>query len=176
VQASDLQVGVTDVISKLEPGTCSDLKALCDLVTLIYHEARNVRHLLRQQILFEHEWRFLVSLPTKREDAWRRLSAIRDEAYKQSSVDGIFNIYERHFHVSLSDLREMFGNDNWRHAKSYGGNAWAGIADFGIKLGQAIRQRDASETEHLLGELSKLKHNNGFLLDKLTDLENSCRK
>jgi hypothetical protein len=153
------------------PADRSDLQQFSDLLALIYHEARNVRHLVRQGLIPEQEWRSLISLPANRIEAWKRVSQLRDAAYAQASPDGVLKLFQNQFHVCLYDIRKMFANDNWRHAKAYGGNAWAGITDFAIALAAAIRERHPDETEYLLAELSKLRHNNGFLMDKLVELE-----
>jgi hypothetical protein len=159
------------LIADANPAGRSDLKKFCDVVALIYHEARNVRHLVRKGLLQEQQWRFLVSLPINREAAWDNISLARGEAYKLS-VDGVLNLFQNRFHVSLNDLREMFANENWRHAKLYGGNAWARITELAIALSEAIEKQDSDEAERLLAKLENARHNNGFLTEKLSQLEN----
>jgi len=152
--------------------TPNPFKRFCDVVALIYHEARNVRHLVRKGLFQEQQWRFLISLPINREDAWDKISAVRGEACKQSSADGVLRVFQNRFRVSLHDLREMFANQNWRHAKSYGGNAWAGITDLAMALSDAIRKDRADEANELLAKLEIARHNTGSLSEKLAKLEN----
>jgi hypothetical protein len=87
---------------------------LCDTVALIYHESRNVRHLVHKNKVDGEPWRFIVSLPTNRDDAWREIIALRDKALESTLVDSVLLVFERRFDVSLHDLEEMFGNENWR--------------------------------------------------------------
>src|SRR5262245_17873513 len=89
----------------------------CNTVALIYHESRNVRHLSHAGLLDPEPLRFVVSLPTDRNDAWRQIAPLRDKARQPVSVDGALNVFESKFQVSLADLLEMFGNENWRHAR-----------------------------------------------------------
>ena len=57
-----------------------------------------------------------------REAAWREIAVLRDKAHETMSVDGALDIFFSHFHVSSADVLAMFTNENWRHAKLYGGN------------------------------------------------------
>ncbi len=54
--------------------TPSEFDVLCDTLALIYHESRNVRHLVHQKLLNPQPWRFVVSLPTNRDDAWYEIA------------------------------------------------------------------------------------------------------
>jgi hypothetical protein len=103
----------------------SDFEVLCDVVTLIYHEARNVRHLIEKGVVSEENWCYLVSLPKTRNDACSELVPIRSIALAGRSVDRALEAtFETRFRVSLSDLANMFANENRHHAKLYGGNSW----------------------------------------------------
>jgi len=150
-------------------------RTLCDVLALIYHEARNVRHLVRQGLLDREPWRFVVSLPTDREDAWREITGTRDKAKKQVSVDGALRLFDSRFHVSLHDLEQMFANENWRHAKEYGGNAWAGITNLAAKLADAMRNQEMEGAERIMTELRNAHHNNGLLFEKLARLQKAVR-
>ena len=144
---------------------------LCDVVALCYHEARNVRHLLRENLLDQEEWKFVVSLPNNRDVAWREIAPLRDRAYQTSEVDSALEVFESHFHVSLNQLRPMFANENWKHAKSYGGNAWAKVVELAMELAEALRADDTSATQTIESQIISSRHNNGLVLDKLAQLE-----
>lgn len=144
---------------------------LCDAISLVYHEARNVRHLVHKGLLSHERWRFLVALPTNREAAWREITAVRENAKKQVSVDAVLKVFHGRFHVSLHDLEEMFANDNWRHAKMYGGNAWAGIANLTAKLADAMRMQEVEAAQCIMTELRNSRHNTGSLCEKLARLQ-----
>jgi len=98
------------------------------------------------------------------------ISIIRDEAYNQRSVDGVLNVFQNRFHVSLHDLRELFANQTWRHARSYGGHAWAGITGLAIALSDAIREERGGEANLLLTKVQNARHNTGSLTEKLAKL------
>jgi hypothetical protein len=146
-------------------------RTVCDVVALLYHEGRNVRHLVRQGLLDQEQWRFLMSLPINREDAWREISAIRHKAQREVSVEGALRVFESRFHVSLRDLAEMFANENWRRAKMYGGNAWARIDKLTAELADAMRNQEVEAAEHIMTELRNARHNTGFLFEKLARLQ-----
>jgi hypothetical protein len=139
-------------------------RTFCDAVALLYHEGRNVRHLIRRGLIQPEKWRFLVSLPTNREDAWRTISVSRDESCKQLSVDGALTVWLNRFKVSINDLAEMFANANWRHAKSYGGNAWAEIAGLTAALSDALKNEEFDTAKRIVTKLQTARHNNGLLI------------
>lgn len=148
-----------------------EFNLFCDSVALIYHESRNVRHLLRKGILNREPWRFIESLPTNRDDAWREIAPLRDKARHTLSVDDALNVFKSRFHVSLRDLVVMFANDNWRHAKLYGGNAWAGITQLAVQLAEALRNKDRDAVSIIATQLKESRHNTGSVQEKIARLE-----
>jgi hypothetical protein len=98
-----------------------------DRLTLIYHEARNVRHLIRANHLPSAGWERLRSLPKSRSEAWTYLQSCRHQARQASSASGAAQVFERLLAVGLTGLLEMYENPQWHHTKGYGGNAWAQI-------------------------------------------------
>ena len=151
--------------------TADPFNTLCDSVALIYHESRNVRHLVHKKLVEGERWRFIVSLPTNRADAWREIISLRGKALESSLVDSALLVFESRFHVSLHDLSEMFGNENWRHAKHFGGNAWAEIAKLAIQLVEALRNKDEIAAKQIATQLNSAKHNTGFVHEKIARLE-----
>ena len=143
---------------------------LCDGLALIYHEARNVRHLIRKGFIDGDRWRYLVSLPTNRDDAWRKFTPLRRQALASQSVDGALDLFENRFHVSLSQLQVMFSNQNWRHARLYGGNAWARIVGLAASLAEGMKGAEAPVDE-IAREIQSARHNTGTLSEKLARLE-----
>lgn len=148
---------------------------LCDVVALVYHESRNVRHLVRQNLLAKDKWLYLMSLPTSREDAWREVAALRDRARQAPSSEAALRVFEQRFHVSLRDLAEMLADRNWRHARLYGGNAWAQIARLTIELAEAIDKDEQLDAEKLAFELKNAQHNTGSVREKLLRLDAARR-
>ncbi len=144
-----------------------EFNVFCDSVALIYHESRNVRHLLRAGSLNPPEpWRFVVSLPTNRDDAWREIAPLRDKARQTLSVDGALNVFKCRFHVSLIDLSEMFANENWRHARLYGGNAWAGITGLALQAAEALRSKDGDAVHKISTQLKEARHYTGSVQER----------
>lgn len=143
----------------------------CDSIALIYHESRNVRHLLGAGLLNPDPWRFVVSLPTNRDNAWREIAPLRNNARQSLSVDGALNVFKSQFHVSLIDLSEMFANENWRHAKLYGGNAWAGITKLAVQLAAALQSKDWGAAYKIATQLKEARHNTGSVQEKIARLE-----
>lgn len=148
-----------------------EFNVLCNYVALIYHESRNVRHLLSKGFLNPEPWRFVVSLPTNRDDAWREIAPLRDKAQQNLSVDGALNVFKSRFHVSLIDLSELFANENWKHAKHYGGNAWAGITRLAVQLAEALRSKDRPAVCKIATQLKESQHNTGLVQEKIAQLD-----
>ena len=151
-----------------------EFNVFCDSAALIYHESRNVRHLLAKGLLNPEPWRFVVSLPTNRYDAWCEIAPLRDKAQQTLSVDGALNIFKSRFHVSLIDLSEMFANQNWRHAKLYGGNAWAGITRLAVQLADAMRNKDVGVVCTIATQLKEARHNTGSVQEKIARFAKAC--
>lgn len=148
-----------------------EFRVLCDTVALIYHEGRNVRHLLSKDLLNPEPWRFVVSLPTKRDDAWREIAPLRDKAQQTETVDGALKVFEHRFHVSLIELVSLFENENWSHARDYAGNAWAGISKLAAQLAEALRKNDMDAAYKIATQLKGSRHNTGSVQEKLVQLE-----
>lgn len=148
-----------------------EFNVFCDSVALIYHESRNVRHLLSAGLLNPDPWRSVVSLPTNRDDAWREIVPLRDKARQTLSVDDALNVFKSRLHVSLTDLSEIYANENWRHAKLYGGNAWAGITRLAVQLSEALRSKDRDAVCKIAAQLKEARHNTGSVQEKIARLE-----
>lgn len=62
-------------------GTDSEyLHALVGYVSLVYHEARNVRHLIQCGVIEQDPWKLVVALPGNKYKAWRAIQDIRAKA------------------------------------------------------------------------------------------------
>lgn len=151
--------------------TNNAFNTLCNIVALIYHESRNVRHLVNQNLLVREPWRYVISLPTNPDDAWREIARLRDKALKATSVDSALLVFESRFHVSLSDLKDMFANENWRHAKLYGGNAWESIVNLAVQLVDLLRSNNVVLAQKIETQLKNARHNTGLVYEKIVRLE-----
>jgi len=104
------------------------LPLLVDYTALVYHEARNVRHLIQQQTIEPESWKYLVALPVNREKAWKEQQSICSEAQKAETVRATLLPFERRFKVTLDQLQVLYDHPAWRNA-AYGGNAWKKITE-----------------------------------------------
>ena len=146
---------------------------LPDYVSLLYHEARNVRHLIRAGHISAEGWEKIVSLPNNRDEAWKVIQPFRNSAKEMESASECLRVFEQRFEANLSALQEMFEDPNWRHAKMYGGNAWAQIAATVSKLVQAIQSGQSSDQDAALDALRYAEHNTGTVEAKLQKLDAS---
>jgi len=152
-----------------EPPTPQDL--FVDCLALVYHEARNVRHLIKAKHLPSTGWEQLRSLPTNRNEAWAHIQSCRRQARQARSASEAAQVFARQFGVGLTGLLDMYENPNWHHAKGYGGNAWAQITRDVIALRKALDGNGSAEFQALVIRLSECRHNNGKLTDKLRALD-----
>jgi hypothetical protein len=148
------------------------LFAFVDYVTLTYHEARNVRHLIKERRIHPRRYERLVNLPRKREDAWKALQDSRGAAKKAGSARGAEAVFEERFGVGLEDLEVLFQDENWKHSK-LGGNRWASVTRAVIDLRDAIDQQDVKTAAELVEGILCMRHNTDGVKSKLTDLDRS---
>ena len=146
---------------------------LSDYVSLLYHEARNVRHLIRAGHLSAEGWEKIVGLPNNRDQAWKAIQPVRSSAKHAESSTECLRLFDERFDADLTALQEMFDDANWRHAKLYGGNAWAQIAATVSELAEALRSGQISEQEGALYTLRRAEHNTGTVDEKLRKLDAS---
>lgn len=145
----------------------TEIAAFADYVALAYHEARNVRHLVSAGYLDRAPYRFLIDgMPTKREEAWRKLKPLRREASSANSAQEAEAVFQQKFELSLEELVAISENLHWSGTHK-GGNRWAQIDRKIIELKHAIDQNDKERTTILLQELPRMSHNTGRLGKKL---------
>jgi hypothetical protein len=113
----------------------------------------------------------LMSLPVNREQAWLALTPTRQQAISSWSVNGAVAAYEERFLNSLAELQTMFEEPHWRHARCYGGNAWARIASLTLDFVEALVSNDETQANSCAAQLMTAKHNNGTVLHKLERLK-----
>src|SRR6266536_1194309 len=118
----------------------SNIELLADFITLVYHEARNVRHLVKDGSLDLSGLEKLISLPKNRDAAWGELQSFRVQAEKQQTANEACEVFAHRFGKTLGDLKNIYANSNWKHSKKYGGNAWESIAKDALSLAQAIEE------------------------------------
>lgn len=147
------------------------LSAFVDYVTLTYHEARNVRHLVGAGHAGLERYRRLINLPRNREDAWRELQALRTAAKSTNSANAVEAVFQKKFGPGLEDLEDLFENPHWRHS-AFGGNRWAGITRALSDLRDAIDHQNTRIVSELLATIPQMRHNTpGDVRSKLRGLD-----
>jgi hypothetical protein len=150
------------------------LPLLVDYTALVYHEARNVQHLLQERAVTPESWKYLVALPVNRYKAWEVLQSIRSEAHKAETVRAALLPFERRFKVTLEQLHVLYDHPAWRNA-AFGGNAWKAITKLVLCLAVALEKGQADEVSELLAMLSQVQHNTGSVATKLRQLDEALR-
>jgi hypothetical protein len=167
------------MLSRLLPawGQAEDgnhIEFFVDRVSLAYHEARNVRHLIRQHPELRARYGRLVHLPVNRLAAWRAIQDLRQNGQQAASAHDAERVFIERFQLSLEDLAELFRHQGWRDAM-HGGNAWALIANALVALCNALEAADQESVPCLLEQLRSARHNTGQLQAKLETLDASLR-
>jgi hypothetical protein len=150
--------------------TATHLALLADYLALVYHEARNVRHLIHAGFLEPGPWARLTSLPVNREKAWSGLQSTRTAARKAQRPCDVLSAFERRFQISLQQLIGLYGHQAWRGG-AHGGNAWKGIAQLVSDAAEHLEANSIAETQETFDRLAKAHHNTGLVGEKLHRLD-----
>src|SRR5260370_8554728 len=79
----------------------------CRTLTLVYHAARNVRHLIREHAVEREPWKYLVALAQNRNEAWGTLQNIRSEACKAETAGVVVLPFERRFRPPQANCQRL---------------------------------------------------------------------
>lgn len=145
---------------------------LVDLIALTYHEARNVRYLIKKHEVDAPGYVRLRDLPTNKFKAWAVLSPLRDRARASLEVGSAGSVFEDHFLVTLDDLIVLYKHEAWRDSQT-GGNAWDQISRSVKDLGTTMQSGDLDAAEMLADGILQMGHNTGIVGEKLELLEKS---
>jgi predicted protein tyrosine phosphatase len=145
------------------------VELLVDALALVYHEARNVRHLVHAHAIAATGWEKVVAFPKNRVDAWKHIQSLRMAARRKCTAKEAAMCFEECFGRSLVDLRTLFADPTWKHAKGYGGNAWRGVTSLVLNLQGAITQGEDGAIQDARRQLIAANHNNGTLRDKIVN-------
>lgn len=147
-----------------------DLLHIVDLICLVYHEARNVRHPIKAGKLADaSKFARLLNLPTNRDDAWRHMSSLRNHAVNSGTIEAACKVFEQAFGVGLKDLVVLYEMPIWKHS-AYGGNKWAGISSKICHLVDAMKITNELHAPGLYRDVLSMDHNTGRVADKLRRL------
>jgi hypothetical protein len=145
----------------------TDIAIFADYIALAYHEARNVRHLVRAGYLDKARYALLISgMPTIRGEAWKALEPTRRQAACATSAREAEGTFQRRFDLWLEDLVAISEDPHWNGTQR-GGNRWAEINRALILLRTAIDEHDKNRTTELLEQLPLMSHNTGRVGEKL---------
>lgn len=107
----------------------------------------------------------------------RARKIISHEIYCKSKelmgTEDILRLFEAKTGLSLQDIERAFREGEWRNSVgcySFGGPKWAKIAKATISMQEAIIVHDISGVKRLQKEISQLKHNNGLIAEKFSQL------
>ena len=152
-------------------GAMSQLRQLVDLICLVYHEARNVRHPIKiGAITDKTRYLKLTNLPSNKEQAWHQMTKVRDNAVNADGAEGAASVFKKEYGVSLDDLLHLYKQSFWK-GSAYGGNQWAQICKSVLQLIKAMTDGDSCRSELLLKDIPKMSHNTGTVVAKLSDLK-----
>lgn len=146
------------------------LDGLVDYISLLYHEARNVRFLVRAKHVDADRFSGVLQLAQNRNEAWAQLGELRRQAKKLNRAAQIEAVYVRRFGLDLNGLAELFGHPGWR-GSARGGNAWATISAQVISLRDALAERDIDSAIRLNRDIGESSHNTGLVKDKVRGLD-----
>jgi len=152
------------------PDAAPCLSLLADYLALVYHEGRNVRHLIHGRFVGAAPWAHLTSLPVNREKAWREIQRTRAATRKAQTPHDVLSAFERRFHISLAQLIELYGHQAWR-GSARGGNAWKGIAQLVYDAAEYLEANRIAEAQQAFDRLAEAQHNTGLVREKLQGLD-----
>ena len=151
-------------------------ETVAELVCLVYHEARNVRHLIRAgKIPNTQRFHTLTSLPTDKYAAWGQMRKDRLAAGNKNSIAALVRVFSKKYGIELEDLVELYQHPSWRHSR-LGGNRWADITATVVKLVEATEKGERFAANQKVEELLSARHNTGTVRDKLSDLRDQLRE
>ena len=147
-----------------------ELRHVVDIICLVYHEARNIRHPIKAG-KFPSSSKYIKfrNLPKNRSCAWHNMSKMRIHAVDSGTIWGARDIFENFFGVSLRDLVALYRMPIWKHS-ACGGNRWADISSKVCDLVDAMTSDDRPIIEDTFREIISMCHNTGRVGVKLRDL------
>lgn len=158
----------------MEPISSRHLDAFVGWLSLAYHEARNVRHLIRGGHLTAERFDRLRSLPTNRDDAWRAIQPVRQAAIASGDIDEAVCVFVDEFRLNIAQLVGLYRSPNWKGA-AFGGNKWADITAAIEETYRLLRSGDIEAAERCLHRVRLMEHNTGRVGEKLERLDEVLR-
>jgi hypothetical protein len=147
-----------------------------EFLALVYHEARNVRLLFRQNAVPRKTYEPLADhLPPDRQEAWKRLIPVQQRASEAESAAAAAEVFKADLGCAADDLLTLFENPAWKRIPQYGGQRWAAIAKRVADLGAAIGRDDDAAAREIADAIESMRHNSGTVREKLARLKGDAR-
>ncbi len=148
-----------------------------EFLALVYHEARNVRLLFRQNVVSRKTYEPLANhLPPESQQAWKRLIAVQQRASEAESAIAAAEVFKTDLGCSADDLATLFENPAWRRVPQTGGQRWAAIVKRVAELGDAIGRDDEAAAREIAGAIESMRHNSGTVHEKLARLKGEAQR
>ncbi|MFC2028871.1 hypothetical protein ACFLTX_02980 [Chloroflexota bacterium] len=141
-----------------------------DSLCLVYHEARNVRHLIRSKLIDAKGWDRIISQPTNRDKAWNAIQPVRRKALEKGNPEEAAKVFTDRYGVGLSYLKVLYFHSGWKGSRT-GGNAWSKLTNLVEDLLCALTESDQQKVEETVTKLQLAHHNTGSFQDKLEKLD-----
>jgi hypothetical protein len=149
----------------------NQIQNLIDIICLVYHEARNVRHPIKAgKLPKDQKYYKLLNLPHNRDDAWLQMAGVREKAAHCQTARDAAQVFQNEYGLGLEELFALYREPCWK-GSLYGGNKWAPICSKLISLLEAIESGDARKGSQFLKEIIKMEHNTGTVEQKLKKLK-----
>ena len=149
------------------------LRIFVDGLALIYHEARNVRFLIKDGNLEPDRWEELIKLPKNRGKAWEQLQTLRGIGKESSLASQASARFAAKFGPSVDELITLYQNPHWKDAAGYGGHKWINVTEIVRDLGSALEEGRANDASVFCDDLIASSHNNGLVRDKIRRMDES---
>jgi len=147
------------------------LKNLVDLISLLYHEARNVRHpISARKLPSDSKYNKLINLPRNRVEAWRHMSKLREKAATAQKAADIVRVFQEAYILSLEELLVLYHASCWK-GSAYGGNKWGPICSRVRDLVEVLESADEARSAQLFEIILRMEHNTGTVERKLQGLK-----
>ena len=154
----------------------NQMAELVDLICLVYHEARNVRHPIKHgRLSTDGIYRKLLNLAKNRATAWDQMAQVRDKAARAKTPVDAAMVFQEVYDLTLNDLQQLYRQPFWRHSPT-GGNKWSDITKAVENLMTCMVSGQSAPAIALICEILDMRHNTGLVRAKLECLKPITRE
>lgn len=150
------------------------MQEFVDVICLLYHEARNVRHPIKAgKLPNEVKYHRLLNLPSNRDQAWQQMEKIRDKAASFLKAEEVVKVFQDEYAINIDELLTLYREPCWK-GSLYGGNKWAPICSKIIKILKSMKSGDDVNISISFKTIFQMEHNTGTVEQKLRKLKGLC--